>query len=864
MNLRRLLHSAFVVLVAAIVCNELKAQDINENNFTLYTKQQGLSQSSVTAIAQDSTGYLWVGTGFGLNRFNGNNFVQFHSTKDSLSLPAEYISRLVWLNNYKLGVLTWEGLHIIDTRNGQTRNLLIPYIDRQYQYKFNGILAVRTNSAGDIFILTRSGFYHYDRDYHLVFRFDYYSKEQVVRTPFGFGRSLLCLDDRRFAIASSNGIYFYDVEKKQLKKMDSADCPGFAEFLDYLKIGYEFFQVKPGRLIVINPDSDSLICKDLIKNRRTTIRLPFESAASEFDFRSTLVSSGDTLFYLTGSVSGFYKIKVDPQSGKIQFYPKKYFPLYSCNHIFEDRDKNLWIATNKGLLKQNTSQMHMRQAVIPTAIQDSFPNSVIDAIYAGPQKLYAATRGKLGLLIFEKKGLKFLKHISFEKLTRSPNGIYAMSPTTESSVLVATNGPLFSIDSKTNHVTEIQLEKWNKSGGWIADLCKDRNQNTWIASDNVYRFDATAKKVLFVLDSDEVSDKIQWPAKIKEDASGDIWIGGHGLMRYNVRSNTIDRVLDSFPFIKIPDNQVTSLAADQFNNLWFACNGNGLICYNIIKGTFRHLTMDNGLPDNDILSMIVVGNKLWMATISGISCVDLENLKISSFGKEDGFPDLPIARDSKFFYDSTLNKLYIGFSNTVVEFDPGIVFQRSRAPKLFIESLVTGDQNEFPFPGENFTTSWRNNEVTITIGSINFSTNNSQRFAYRLVDEGSDWQQLGTQNIFSISNLSAGQHRIQVKLYSASNRWPEQVKEMNVTILPPFWKQSWFVALGILLLMLTLYVLFKWRTGIIRKKEQAKTHLQALKAEEYKNQFELEQISNYFSFSLAREKKCGRGVVGCG
>src|SRR5436190_4897480 len=122
MNLRRLLLSAFTVLVAATTCNEIKAQDINENNFTLYTKEQGLSQSNVTSITQDSTGYLWVATSFGLNRFNGSNFVQFHSTKDSLSLPAEFISRLIWLDNRRLAAYTAEGLHIIDTRNGQTRN----------------------------------------------------------------------------------------------------------------------------------------------------------------------------------------------------------------------------------------------------------------------------------------------------------------------------------------------------------------------------------------------------------------------------------------------------------------------------------------------------------------------------------------------------------------------------------------------------------------------------------------------------------------------------------------------------------------------------------------------------------------------
>jgi len=854
MSLHKLLFSTSIFILAALGFNQLRAQDINENNFTLYTKQEGLSQSYITDIAQDSTGYLWVATGYGLNRFNGNNFIQFHSNKDSHSLPAEYVSRLVWLNSHRLAAFTFEGLHIIDPMTGSSRNLLIPYDDKNFQYKFNGVLAVKSNAAGDIFIVTRSGFYHFDKNYHLIFRFDYYTKSEVERTPFGFGRNLLSLDDNRFVIISTFGLYFYNAANKQFKKLDSADCPDFKEFLNYPNTDFEFFQIKPGRFLVITADSNSAVYIDINKNQKTNVHLPFPLARSEFDYRSHLVAVGDTMLYLTSGASGFYKLKVNPQSGVFEFTPRKYFPSYFCGNLFEDRDNNLWIATNKGLLKQDISQMHIQQAAIPQAIQDSFPNSVIDGVYATANRLYVATRGKPGLLIYDKQRLQFIKRISFEKLTRNPNGIFGIASGGDGSLLLGTNGPLFSLNTATNGISEVSLDKWDRVGGWISDLCKDRNSDVWIASGNIYKYDATTKKTSIVVDSAAIADKIQWPARIKEDVSGNIWIAGHGLLRFNIKTNTIDRVIDSFPFVKIPDNQIAAFTADPFNNLWINSNNNGLVCYDIAKGTFRHFTTDDGLPDNDVVSMIVVNNKLWLATTSGVSCLDLETLKISSFGKEDGFPDLPIARFSKFFYDSALNKIFIGFINTVVQFDPGIVFQRSRAPQLFIESLISGDQKKFPFPGESFTTSWRNNEVTITIGSINFFTNNSQRFAYRLRDEGSDWQQLGTQNMFSISNLSPGHHHIQVKLFSASNRWPEQIKEFEVVILPPFWKRIWFVAMAFGLVLLSIYLLFRWRTGVIRKKEQEKTHIQTLKAEEYKNQFELEQISNYFSFSLAGKK----------
>jgi ligand-binding sensor domain-containing protein len=848
--MRKLPLSLALFVLTLQAFNFLKAQEINEKNFVLYTKQQGLSDNAITDVTQDSTGYLWIATSFGLNRFNGNSFVQFHSTRDTCSLPMEYVSGLLWLNDHKLAAYTGKGLHIVDTHSGESSNLLVPWGDKQFQYKFNAIMAASINAAGDVFLLTRSGFYHFDKNYHLLFRFDYYTREQAARTPFGFGRNLLCIDDHRFAIVTSAGLYYYNAEHRQFKKMDANDCPQLKEFLDYPDKSYEFFQARPGRVFIINVELNNLVCINFKKDQKTVSRLPLASAGSEFDHRSTLVAVSDSVWYLTGNVSGFYKLNVDPRSGDIHFYPKKYFSSYYCRSLFADGDNTLWIATNKGLLKQDDSRMYVEWTAIPSSIQDSFPTSMIDDIYASDQKLYAATKGDGALLVFNKKPLQLIKRISFDKYTRSPNGVYTIKPTNDGSLFIGTNGPLFSLNLKTERLTEMTLEKWDKIGDWIADVCRDRNDNLWIASTNVYKYDAITKKISIVLTADEVADKIQWPARIREDAAGNIWIAGHGLMRYNVRLNKIDRVVDSFPSIRMPDNQVPCFAADQSNNLWINSNNNGLICYNIDKGTFRHYTRENGLPDNDIASMLVVQNKLWVASNSGISCLDLRTMNISTYGKEEGFPDLSIARDSKFFYDSALNKIYIGFTNAIVQFDPGIIFQRSRPPQLFFESITTGDQRKTLFPGDNFKTSWRDNEIFVNIGSIDFFTNNSQRFAYRL-DDDTDWQQLGTQSMFSISNLSPGHHRVKVKLFSISNRWPEQVKEISIIILTPFWKQAWFLAMAILSLMLLVYLFLKWRTTVVERREQAKTHMQALKAEEYKSQYELEQITNYFSYSVS-------------
>src|SRR5829696_10542051 len=112
------------------------AQTLSENGFAQYTTEKGLSHNWVTGITQDATGYIWVTTASGLNRFDGRNFVQYHSGSDSLSLASETLGGLTWLDKNRFGVYT-SGLHIVNTKSGASHNLFVPYKRQQYQYKFN-------------------------------------------------------------------------------------------------------------------------------------------------------------------------------------------------------------------------------------------------------------------------------------------------------------------------------------------------------------------------------------------------------------------------------------------------------------------------------------------------------------------------------------------------------------------------------------------------------------------------------------------------------------------------------------------------------------------------------------------------------
>lgn len=839
-------------LLLLLCSTQVTGQDYYDHNFEEYTRADGLSHNTVYAIVQDSAGYVWIATASGLNRYDGSRFVQFHSTGDSSSLAAEDLPGMSWLDKRRLAVYT-AGLHIIDTRTGKSRNIFIPCEDRQFQYKYNMIAAAIGDKDGNIFILTRSGFYQYDKDYKLVFRYDYYKKDEVAVNHFYFGRDLYELDDRRLFIVAISGLYIYDKKEKRFSEMKASDCPLMAEFLNYSETNYyRFLQPKPGNFFIFRSEGDTVVYVNTITNRKVITKLPFTPPKSEFHWHSSLLAFSDTLFYITGQVSGFYKMGFDPQSGKINLYPEKYFTSYSCNSLLKDRDNNLWIGTNKGLLRQDMRKSQVQMAYLPQAIQDSFPNARFDDIYIADDKIYTGLRGQGGLIVFDRKTFQFVKQIRFEKYGSRGNSIYSFASVDPSSLMLATDEPLLLFDRNTKKETRLLPPLWNVEGDWTNDLYKDRKGKIWISSYHIYRYDPVTHQFTIIPNYERL---LAIPFVLEEDQDGNIWMAGHGMARYNPVLDSFDMVVDSFPFIKMPDKQVNAMVIDQQNRLWFNSNNNGLIAYDINGKTFRHFTKNDGLLDDNIASMIIIGRKLWIASYSGITCMDLKTYQMVNFGKDDGFPDMSIIKGARFFYDSLDNQLYLGFARAIVRFNPDHILAKKSPPHVFIEDLVINGQKNNFLPDSHITTSWYDNEIMITIGSINFSDGHSQGFAYRILKGGNDpWQQLGSQPSFSISNLLPGTYRIQVKSFSLNNRWPEQVKEISIEVLPPFWQRTWFILLLMGIITVLIYLLIKWRTSLARKKEMEKTHIQKLNAEYYKNQFELEQISNYFSSSLAEKK----------
>ena len=839
-----------VLFILLFYCTvQLCAQQLKPGDFEQYTTANGLSDNAVTGIAEDARGYLWLSTLWGLNRFDGNRFVNYYSNNDSNSIPSNDLWRMKWLDDKRFAIYG-TAVHIVNTANFQQKNVFIPYHEKKHQFKFNMTMAVLGDDDGSMYVLSRSGFYHFDKKNNLVSRFDYYKEQEVPLYHFVFGAELLEIDKNRLLIISVNGLYVYDKSKRRLDKMKAGDFPLLDEFINYPDPPFYFFQVKPGEFFVFRVNDNLLVHVDLQQKKRSASMLTINTAA-EIGWRSKMLVMNDSCYYISSQQSGIYTFCFNRQSGSIKFDPVKQLEMFSCNTIVKGKDNRLLIGTNKGLLRQKLQKPFVETSMLPIELQQQFPNARFDDIYLAGNKIYAATR-EAGLAVFDKTTFRFERNILFNGIDEGGNYIRALAGIDEKKLLVGVQGRLILFNTVTGSAKAITPQGWDVPYDWTSDLLKDNRNNIWISSKNIYQY--KIDKVEFHM-LPKFSQLLDVPVNAAADAAGNIWFACHGLTRYNVGAGKFDYYLDSFPFVKMPDKQVGSLAIDKYNRVWFGNKNNGLIVYDTKTKTYRQFSKKDGLPDDLIHSSILVIDILWLACHSGIGFIDTRNFKISSFDKADGFPPGTIGEGSRFFYDEAGQQLYIGFKDAIARFKPMELLKFNAQPNTFIESVMLNGNELVYLPGKTIHSSWKNKGLTVTIGSINFFDGSTQRYAYRIADKDSVlWTDIGNQNSFSISKLAPGNHQLQVKIYSANNRWPEQVQQLQLSVSVPFWQNRWFITALLLLLGLLLYYYVRWRSAVVRRKEMQNTQIEKLRAEDYKAQFELEQISNYFSSSLADKK----------
>jgi ligand-binding sensor domain-containing protein len=154
MNLSNLFLSFLLVIgISMSACNRLTAQDLDETNFVRYTRLQGLSNNYISGIVQDSTGYIWVATHKGLNRFDGNTLQSVFKSSAHSPLPDNLVELVHQQDSKEIIGATRAGAFAYYPGNGQYKKFII--LRFKHIFWTNNVYDIVKDNRGTILFLLK-------------------------------------------------------------------------------------------------------------------------------------------------------------------------------------------------------------------------------------------------------------------------------------------------------------------------------------------------------------------------------------------------------------------------------------------------------------------------------------------------------------------------------------------------------------------------------------------------------------------------------------------------------------------------------------------------------------------------------------
>ena len=309
-----------------------------------------------------------------------------------------------------------------------------------------------------------------------------------------------------------------------------------------------------------------------------------------------------------------------------------------------------------------------------------------------------------------------------------------------------------------------------------------------------------------------------------------VWLGTFGGI---IRMNYKDTSFKIFSRLNenrnsLSNDYVFSILRDSDGNLWVG-TANGLNKFNERSETFEHYFEKDGLP-NSVISSITEDKKrnLWIGTNQGISEYNISLKGFRNFSKEDGL------LNNFYFNHSALidanGDIYLGGTNGLDIVNTSLSIKENYTPGVYITDFMKTNNNgglTQLSTGEDIKLNYDENFISIRFISLDYNNPARNRYKYRLDGIDKNWIDAGNKNSVNYTSLPPGDYTFRVKGSSSTGLFNPNEAVLNFTIMPPFWKTSWF-NLGLLLLLAgSVYIIYR-----IRVKQKIKHVLEIEKIKE--------------------------------
>jgi signal transduction histidine kinase/ligand-binding sensor domain-containing protein len=807
----------------------------------------GLTEDSVTDVAQTPEGYLWAGTLFGsVLRFDGTHFVSYNSANTpqfslKWGVPRLMVDRegMLWISMYDGGLTTWDksGFHSMFTSTNRPDDLL-------WSAPGKVIFAFSTTN-----LLSGQ-------------KINGHWTWQAATPPEGLPQPHFCADaaGNIWYLRTDGQIGVWDGSASRAMGFDGQSIKVLAaDGSGQIWIGtdqtlavwqtnhFEVMTPTNGEAIlnikrIIPAGGSNLWVEANGRMRRCVDRQWLAESETWNQLMSRRVS---LRFFIGDRDGGFWTsagdvglVHVATNGDFSQITTRDGLPSNTIRFAYEDRDGNIWTGYDRGGLVQVRRRL-FQSIGRNEGLADSLINTVTEDAHGA---LWIGTHS--GAVACYQDGI--CTNIALPELARAQDSCVAADASGRIWIGAQGVGLLTLQDGQVRVVaTEKELQ------GYPRLLLPARDGRFWVG---------TLWSIICVtnggFDIEYTPGTVGGhPTALAETTDGTIWAGtlDGDLLRWNGTQ---------FIPVEPPDRnslgRIWALWPMSDGSLWAGTEEGGLLHWS--NGKFFRYTTRNGLPSNSIEEVLgdAWGN-LWLGTRAGIARVpghafalaemdELQDLPVSIYGLADGL----LTIGSSIIYQPNCwqghdGHLFFAMANSVASVNPDDIRPNTAPPEVTLERMWADGKEVFPnSAGAILTTTQTNSSSdrspTISIGpgrgdlefeytGLSFRSSSHIRFKYRLEGLENSWNDAGAERRAVYRHVPPGQYVFHVMACNSDSIWSSDGALLAVNVIPFFYQTFWFRG-GIIL---TAIVILSCAAAITMRRRMR------LRMEQLERQHELER-----------------------
>ncbi len=820
--------------------------------FTHIGLEEGLSQSTVHSMVQDSQGFMWFGTEDGLNRFDGYGFKIYRpDSADPNSLSDRWITALAADADGNLWVGTRQGgLNFYDSVSGK-------FTRYSHDEEVSGSLAgnqiqtIYIDSLERVWVGTQAGL-------------DLYSKETST-----FIHYLPVADGNGDSLANSITAINEDSEGNLWIGSASAGLfmfdPEAVEFTNYRRDQNSRYSLTSDSIRGIQNGGEGILW--VATDNGLNMFRPKTGIFVQYKHNVTNSRSLAANYIQTMLVDGAGNLWVGTDEGLDRFNPigetfvhytndpgdSKSLKTNMVEALFESCDGILWVGTFGGSLnKYDRAMDNFRYFSHDPEDPDSIAGNIIFKVFID-QEQYAwlgTVDGGLSRLNLESGKAISYRHDEKNPDSLSSDEVWTVFKDSENILWVSTTESLDRLNAGTNEFIHYpRNSSINKQTipGLVYDIVEDKYHNLWMGtSRGLTRYNRRTDTFTHFIHDSSNPNSISGSAVVKVfiDSYGNLWLGtfSNGLDMYDlVTGNFVHYRNDPNVPGSLSNNSVLSILQDQNGDMWVGTDGGGLNHLDPKMKTFTNITEKDGLA-NDVVYGILEDeeSKLWMSTNLGISCYNPLDKTFMNFTESDGLQGNEF--DMNAYAEDANGNMYFGGVNGLTVFNPQTIEKNSYIPNVVLLSVT---QNGIPLTtdvtpekAKVVTIKWPYNSFEFEFASLSYSDPTKNRYAYMLEGFDSDWINAKSWREGRYTNLPGGTYTLRLRGTNRDGVWNEEGHSITIKVVPAVWQTIWFRSLAIILMLGLAAAIYRARTRSIQENNRELERQVAERTKEIERLFE--------------------------